>query len=733
MMALLPRFIMPANQWIELDGKLLRYDRRGRDRERRLVFEGVDGVPADMTDAALLEMQQATPQRLRLLTATEASDRLENVGRPRVTILDNDPDASDAARRRLDYVRAWERAGCPPRVEADLGPLVDAAFESRRARRAEPIEHRAPSSRQVIRWIAQWLASGRNIDALVPQGANKGNFNDRMNPTARDLFERVVEDKYLVDTRPTAVAVHAHVRVAFANHNSPLLDGDKLQVPSLKAVYRHIQTIDRYTLDCARLGPRKADINWRPKGSAPQTTRHNEIWEIDHTPVDAIVVDALTRLPIGRPLVTCALDRHTRMVTGIHLGFDAAGTYPTLECLRTAVLPKAALLASCPDIKGAWPCMGTPEILVPDQGREFKARSFIDACLSLGIEVHYAPVLKAWYKGKIERFFRTLAQDVFHRVPGTTFANFFARNKEAIPETVAVVTLDELRKHVVQFIVDVYHQRRHRGIGTSPMQAWTESVERHGMRPLPNPERVMAALSQVLYRVPQSYGIEFEGLIYNSPLVAAYRVRPRAPRSVRVAIDPANLASIRFLDPDTNTFVEVPIKAAMRDRVRGVTLEKHKLARALQRANEEALGGEDGLARAYTLIDRAMDAHGRQGGLANRREAARYWEAIKRAHEPEEAPAFDTVRSASPITDGLYEEAPPGGPDDAEVVAEEMPDIPAPAIPPRRRGRLRRVPETLVVAPGGAATPAATAPDAGEDDLDAAARRMGMTARVIEQ
>ena len=298
------------------------------------------------------------------------------------------------------------------------------------------------------------------------------------------------------------------------------------------------------------------------------------------------------------------------------------------------------------------------------------------------------------------------------------------------------MTLDELRAHVVQFVVDVYHRRRHRGIGISPLQAWMESVERHGMRPLPEPERVMAALSQVLYRVPQSYGIEFEGLIYNSPLVAAYRVRAGAARSVRIAIDPVDLATIRFLDPDTNTFIEVPIKTSMRDRVRGVTLEKHKLARALQRANEETLGGEDGLARAYTVIDRAMDAHGRQGGLANRRDAARYWEAIKRAHEPEEAPAFDKVRSASPITDGLYDEAALHEPYDAEVAAAvvpEVPDAPAPPTPPTRRGRPRRVPGTPVVTPGGAGLPAAAMPDVNEDDLDAAARRMGMTARVIEQ
>lgn len=733
------RFNLPVGQWIDLDGKLLRFDRRGRDRERRLVFEGTDGVPADMTDAELLALQQEMPPRLRLLTSEEALDRMNDVGRARATVLDSAED-SDRARVRLEYVRGWERAGCPPRTEENLAPIAAGVHAARAASGLKTLEAKPPCARQVLRWIKHWVDSEGNIDALVPQGANGGNYEKRRDEKWHTLLETTVDEKYLVDTRPTAVSVHAHVIVAFADHNAALLKADHLPVPSTRAVYRYIDTLDRYALDCTRLGRRAADIKWRPKGSAPPTARHNEVWEVDHTTVDAIMVDGQSGLPIGRPTVTCIIDRHTRCIVGFHIGFDAAGTFPTLQCLRNAIQPKDALVASVPGVSGPWPCFGKPDVLIPDQGKEFKARSFVDGCFSIGIDVQYTPVLKPWYKGKIERFFKTLSQGVFHRVPGTTFANFFARNKENTPDRVAVVTLDELRGHVLRFIVDVYHKRFHRGIGARPLETWMASVGRHGMNLPPDPERVLAATSQSLFRVPQPYGIEFEGLLYNSTAVAAYCVRAGAPSSVRVVVDALDLTRIRFLDAETNDFVMVPIKRSMLERVRGVTLEKHKMARALQRANERELGGEVGLARAYTLIDRAMDAHGRQGGMANRKEAARYWEAIVRAREPEDAPAFDVARSASAITEGLYDEANPFDQTTADVpLAEEAapPEGEAPGpeeapVPPRKpRGRRSQA----------APPPGAPDPDPGpgedkpfgDDDLEAAARLLGMTVRVNNQ
>ena len=650
-------FNVPAGQYADISGKLFQFKGRARDKGRSLVFEDLDGIQTNMSDEELLNFQYDGRGSLRLLTTMEASERLEESGKPRVTLAANDAVANAGARRRLDYCHAWDRAGRPPRTDDKLLPIVDGEFERRKGepREGDQVESRAPSTRQASRWIADWLASGGDIEALVPQMAQRGNRSDRLHPKARAILTEVVDERYLVNTRPSAVAVYNHVIEAFAEYNEPFTKRDRLAVPSLRAVYRTIRAIDEYTRLCTRVGRRAADVKYRPTGSCPATTRHNEVWEIDHTTVDLIVVDENSGFPIGRPTVTAAIDRHTRMVVGLHIGFDPPGTFATMECLRNAILPKGDSVAGL-QLANRWPCIGTPETLVPDQGKEFKSRSFIEANLTVGVDVQYTPVLKAWYKGKIERFFRTLATDVFHRMPGTTFSDIFDRNKERAPETIAVATLDELRVHTVRYIVDVYHQRRHRGMGVSPLEAWNRSVEIHGMRPLPDPDRVTTALSANDYRTPQPYGIEYEGLIYNSMDVGAFRIRPGKTPPVRIAIDPRDLTAIRFLDPADNVWHPVPIKAAMQPHVEGVSLQKHKLARALQRANPDRMPGMSGLVRAYAILDDAMQAKSGESGMANRRKAARYWEALKTAKRPHEPAAFDIEESGRSLVEDLYGE-----------------------------------------------------------------------------
>jgi putative transposase len=738
------RFGIPVGQHVALDGKLLRFVRRGRDREARLVFEGADGVPADMTDLELLRLQDGG--RLRVLAQAEASDLLEREGKPRVTAAVADPAACEEMRRRHDYVRGWERAGRPSRTPRGIGPVIEAVFEERRARKAVPVEADPPGWRTTLRYIADWVDSGGDPQSLVPQTDCRGNSEDRLHPKAREILESTVDEWYWVDTRPTMVAAHRHVEVAFEDHNAALPEADRLPVPTIKSVRRYIARVDAYTADCTRKGRRAADHAYRPVLSCPATTRHNEVWEIDHTTVNVIVVDGLeTLLPIGRPTITAVIDRHTRAVPGTSIGFDPPGTMPVMQCLRHAILPKKELLAGTADVSSV-PFMGLPGTIVPDQGREFKGMAFVQGCLSLGIDVQYAPVLKAWYKGKIERFFRTLATDVFHRVPGTTFASWFERNKEAIPESVAVVTLQELTMHVDRYLADIYHRRRHRGLNLSPLEAWNESVRLHPMPVPPDREKVLAALSLAGYRVPQRYGIQFEGLFYNSADVARYRIRAGMPKAVRISVDADDLTSIRFLDPETNAFVTVPIVPGMLGRVRGVTLEKHKLARALQRSNPATLAGKAGLARAYTLIDRAMREKGAKSGLAQRKDAARYWAAATRAARPEEAPAFDAAVGAEGVSEGIYDDGedpgagvpddelvgadrmpgalpadpmpraggPPGGDGADPDPAEPAPDAVAPADVPVRRGRPRK------------AAPAPTPADP-DEDLDALARKLGMT------
>lgn len=130
--------------------------------------------------------------------------------------------------------------------------------------------------------------------------------------------------------------------------------------------------------------------------------------------------------------------------------------------------------------------------------------------------------------------------------------------------------------------------------------------------------------SLTVWRKPQRYGLEFEGLLYNSPDVAGFRVRPGRPDAIRVRVDPRDLSRVWFTDPESGALTEVPIVPAMRALVEGISLEKHKLARALQRQNPERLAGEAGLKRAYRILDAAMNLKANADGLKNRTQAARY-------------------------------------------------------------------------------------------------------------
>ena len=386
--------------------------------------------------------------------------------------------------------------------------------------------------------------------------------------------------------------------------------------------------------------------------------------------MNCLAVAGKTGAVIGRPTITVIIDRHTRMIMGFHISFDGPCTSATMECLRMAILPKGSLLARHASIKGVWPCFGKPLVIVPDNEADFRSASFVEACLRLGTDVDYPPVLKAWYKSTVERFFRTLAVDVFHRMPGTTFSNFYERNGEATPEMAAVVTLAELEFYVLQYIVDVYHARKHRGLDRPPIEAWKASVAAHGLLPPPDPDQLAADLTGFAYRTIQREGIAYEGLNYRSEALAVLRVQPNRPKLIKIKIDPLDMTRIWFIDPFDNQPKEAFIEAAKRKLVEGVTWEKYRLARAIQRNNPESFGGEEGLASAYVVLDRDMAEKTGAKGRADRRKAAAYFEKLTSAAKSEEPPAFDVGRSATSIIEHAFDD----GGVDVDMDAPSAPD-----------------------------------------------------------
>lgn len=632
------RLVFPPMQVIRYEGQLYDYRGRARDRQRRHIFEADDKLRVDFADDELLGLQHE--QKLEVLGRAEAeSVRLVADGRkPRPNFDSATPEERAAAERILKYIRKWEVSGCPPRTKRGLTPLIRGTAQAER-------DPAPPSTRTLCRKLAAWIESGGDIASLLPATSMRGNNQDRLDTGLKIRFRQLIEKYYLADEPETVVGAHALARVEWDELHQHLAEADRPPFPSLDSAYAAVREIDLFTQDYCRKGKAVAHHNHAPVDSGPIATRHNECWEMDHTVLDVIVIDEDSGLPIGRPTLTVAIDRHSRAIPAFHVGWDAPGIQPVIECLRKGISLKEELLARVPDLRNPYPVCGVPDEIVTDNGAEFRSKAFKEICGRLGIETSRSPVLKAWYRGRIERVIKTIVHSTCHKVPGSTFANFFERNRERIPEKVAVCTLAELDAMITRFIVDIYHVRRHRTLNDSPIRLWNQSVAHNGMKPLPDPRKLAVTLSLLYFRRPQRYGIQFEGLLYDSPQLALYRTLKGVPQIVSVKVDPNDLTRIWYMDSTVNDYVELRVQRSMRERLQGVTLDLHKMARALQRNNPELLTGEAGISKAHGMIRRSLEEGVRgRDGLKNRRRAMRALDKLRKkaASMYEDAPAIET-------------------------------------------------------------------------------------------
>ncbi len=169
-----------------------------------------------------------------------------------------------------------------------------------------------------------------------------------------------------------------------------------------------------------------------------------DVLQIDHTPMDVIVVDQQKRRPIGRPWLTLAIDVRTRMVAGFHVSLWSPSTISLSLVLSQAVLPKASWLADRELQTLDWPVHGLPRTIHVDNAKEFHAEALVRGCQEYGIRLDHRPPARPHYGGHIERLIGTMMGAV-HLLPGATFSNVSEKGSYA-SEKRASLTLPELER-----------------------------------------------------------------------------------------------------------------------------------------------------------------------------------------------------------------------------------------------------------------------------------------------
>jgi putative transposase len=110
----------------------------------------------------------------------------------------------------------------------------------------------------------------------------------------------------------------------------------------------------------------KRSLGWRQdqltlhtrEGLAIAIEWSNQVWQVDHTRADVLVVDQ-TGVVLGRPWLTIVVDTYSRCIMGIHLGFDAPSSAVVCLALRHAIMPKQ--YSSAYELQGNWGTYGLPQ------------------------------------------------------------------------------------------------------------------------------------------------------------------------------------------------------------------------------------------------------------------------------------------------------------------------------------------------------------------------------------
>ena len=245
--------------------------------------------------------------------------------------------------------------------------------------------------------------------------------------------------------------------------------------------------------------------------------------QIDHTLVDVIVVDSVTRMPIRRPWLTLAIDVYSRCVVGFHLTLEPPSATSVALCIAHTVLSKVPWLSER-KIEAEWAMEGLIEHLHLDNAKEFHSEALRRGCEQYGIGIEYRPVRTPHYGAHIERLIGTMMGKV-HLLPGTTFSDVGDRG-DYDSEKNAVMTMDELECWLVHEITGVYHREVHSALGTTPLAAWERgiagdatSLGRGTPIAAPDPHRFLIDFLPIERRLIRREGISLHSISYWSDVL----------------------------------------------------------------------------------------------------------------------------------------------------------------------------------------------------------------------
>jgi putative transposase len=317
----------------------------------------------------------------------------------------------------------------------------------------------------------------------------------------------------------------------------------EIPAPSYPTIKKYLGSLPEYMHKVRKGGIEAWDKEGKPVVRINITTYANQRWQIDHSRLDIWirVWDGEKWVP-AQVWLSLVLDAHTRAIPGFVLSTKHPDAWTVALLMRHAILPKEN-----PD----WKVRGIPEVVQPDNGRDFRSHAVEVSFAYLKIRLEFDPPYYPNMKGKIERFFLTLDRGLLRALPGHMNAVGHTAGA-AVNYVDTLLTRKQLIREVEKFIVEDYHARTHSETKRKPGEHWEQTVKLRMPESLDSLNRMLLKFDETrkVNQVGVSFKYKGQGGDYWHPALVDC-----IGRDVQIRFNPEDMQRILLYDLHTGEFI----------------------------------------------------------------------------------------------------------------------------------------------------------------------------------
>jgi putative transposase len=467
-----------------------------------------------------------------------------------------------------------------------------------------------PSASTILRYVRKYEEAGYSVFAFTDNRYRSGLRGSQLCLLGQKTLNEGIS-LYLKRKGMNKRAVIKAIGKAFrkANKKREKKGLEPIRTISVRNIYRAFKKLDPYHVMCCRKSVEAANKKFAIVEEGADVLRPGERIEIDEWKADLMTLIAesglfgtfsdefLKTLPPGRRWVYLAIDVRTRCVLGLRVS-ATQNTKSAIDTLNMVVQDKTEISKAF-DCESEWnQCTGIGALFA-DYGTAFANHEFRAAVTDLWGTVAFPPAGVPKLRGHVERVFGTIARQLMPHLTARTYSSV-AEKGEFDPEAFAALTDEQLTEILVRFVVDVYHNTPHGGLGgQTPANCWKELVKTVGHVKVPSKRRRKAALGQKYTRKVSGRGVRFSGLYYTNEHLRDFFLHS-PDDEVQIRVDRHDMGSIEVKLPEGWLKAKTLTKG-----VKGLSLEAWTLAgrNLRKRYKAEAEVHQDTIDRAIEDIE----------------------------------------------------------------------------------------------------------------------------------